>query len=44
MMHQIIIHDFTYGGRRVAPHTDVTPGYCMVHQMPIHMLYVVVSL
>ena len=20
MMHQIILHDFTYGGRKVAPH------------------------
>ena len=26
-MHQIILHDFTSGGRKVDPHNVVPPGY-----------------
>ena len=39
MTHQIILHDFTSGGRKVAPHnavpqgTTVNMGYCVVHQI-----------
>ena len=43
-MNQLILHDFTSDGRKVAPHKRGTPGYCVnawMRDASLLMLYCV---